>query len=38
VLTASVDMATMKSRVLPDPWRARFQEFALREEDFPSAR
>jgi len=38
VLTASVDMATMQKRALPDEWRARFAKFALREADFPAGR
>lgn len=38
VLTAAVDMGTMRSRPLPDVWRERFREFALREEDFPRGR
>ena len=38
VITAAVDMDTMQKRVLSDEWRARFQPFALREEDFPRGR
>ena len=38
VLTAAVHMDTMQKRPLPDVWRERFQEFALREEDFPRGR
>lgn len=38
VTTASVDMGTMQKRALPDEWRRRFQEFVLREEDFPRGR
>ncbi len=38
VLTAAVDMGTMQKRALPDIWRVRFREFALREEDFPRGR
>ena len=38
VVTAAVDMNTMAKCALPDVWRARFQEFALREADFPRGR
>jgi 4-hydroxybenzoyl-CoA thioesterase len=38
VLTAAVDMDTLRKRSLPDRWRQRFQDFALREEDFPRGR
>ncbi|MEO6595785.1 MAG: thioesterase family protein [Planctomycetota bacterium] len=38
VVTAAVDMVTMQKRPLPDVWRTRFSDFALREEDFPSGR
>jgi 4-hydroxybenzoyl-CoA thioesterase len=38
VLTAAVHMDTMQKRPLPDEWRPRFQQFALREDDFPRGR
>ncbi|MFY9342928.1 MAG: thioesterase family protein [Planctomycetota bacterium] len=38
VLTATVDMATMKKRELPEVWRQRFQPFVIAEADFPSGR
>ena len=38
ITTAAVDMRTMQKRALPEPWRTRFSQFALREEDFPSGR
>ena len=38
VLTAAVDMDSLQKCRLPDVWRQRFQEFALREEDFPRGR
>lgn len=38
VVTTAVHMDTMGKRPLPDAWRERFSEFALREEDFPTAR
>jgi acyl-CoA thioesterase FadM len=38
VLTAAVDMGTMKKRELPDVWREKFQDFLLREADFPRGR
>lgn len=38
ITTAAVDMKTMQKRSLPEPWRTRFQQFALREEDFPTGR
>ena len=38
ITTAVVDMKTMQKRVLPEPWRTRFQQFALREQDFPTGR
>ena len=38
VLAAAVDMDRMAKCSLPAEWRARFQEFTLREEDFPRGR
>ena len=38
VITAAVDMDTMKKRPLPDDVRALFADYALAEDDFPSAR
>lgn len=38
IVTATVDMKTMQKCELPAAWRARFQPFLLREEDFPTGR
>ncbi len=38
IVTASVDMDTMKKRELPAVWREQFAAFALAEEQFPSGR
>jgi 4-hydroxybenzoyl-CoA thioesterase len=38
IVTAAVDLATMRSQSLPAVWRERFAAFALREEDFPGRR
>ena len=38
VVTASVDLNTMKSCALPDVWRTRFQPYVIREQDFPAGR
>ncbi len=38
VLTATVDMGTMQKCQLPTTWRARFQPFVIREDDFPRGR
>jgi 4-hydroxybenzoyl-CoA thioesterase len=38
VLTASVDMSTMKKCPLPEVWRIRFQPFVIDERDFPRGR
>ena len=38
IVTASVDMVSLQKRVLPEPWRTRFAEFALAEADFPRGR
>jgi 4-hydroxybenzoyl-CoA thioesterase len=38
IVTAAVDMVTLRKQSLPEPWRTRFQAFALREEDFPPGR
>ena len=38
ILTATVDMVTMKKRSLPAVWRQRFQPHVIREEDFPRGR
>jgi len=38
VVTAAVHMDTLQKQPLPDSWRKKFQEFALAEEDFPTAR
>lgn len=38
IVTAAVNMDTLQKRPLPDEWRRRLQEFALREEDFPRGR
>lgn len=38
IVTAAVDMDTLQKRPLPDVWRQRFAEFALREQDFPGGR
>ncbi|MGE3173364.1 MAG: acyl-CoA thioesterase [Planctomycetota bacterium] len=38
ITTVAVDMATMQKQRLPDPWRARFAEYALAEADFPGGR
>jgi acyl-CoA thioesterase FadM len=38
VLTAAVDMATLKGMPLPEVWRQKFAAYALREEDFPRGR
>lgn len=38
VLTAAMDMDTMQKRSLPEQWRTRFQDFVIREEDFPRGR
>ena len=38
IVTAAVDMDTMKKRELPDVWREQFAAFALDEADFPNGR
>jgi hypothetical protein len=38
VLTATVDMDTLKGVPLPEVWRQKFAAYALREEDFPRGR
>jgi len=38
VLTAAVDMETMKKRKLPEVWREKFEGFLLSEADFPRGR
>lgn len=38
IVTATIDMKRMQKCALPDAWRARFQPFVMREEDFPAGR
>jgi 4-hydroxybenzoyl-CoA thioesterase len=38
VLTATVDMTTMKATPLPATWRERFAPFVIAEADFPRGR
>ncbi len=38
IVTAAVDMDSLQKQPLPDVWRQRFAEFALREQDFPAGR
>ena len=38
ILTAAVDMDTLKGVPLPDVWRQKFQAFVLAEADFPRGR
>ena len=38
IITAAVDMDTMKKRELPEAWREKFAAFALEEENFPTGR
>jgi acyl-CoA thioesterase FadM len=38
IVTAAVNMDTMKKRDLPDEWREKFAAYALDDADFPSGR